>query len=189
MSPPAVMILKLQPPGCAALVIPLCWGYGGREGAQLRSCWGWPTKRAMLLGGVNAGGGCCLHAEASTHSSPSCLHLWSCVPHLWLVRIAEGHRTANTGAQNWGIFFSPVVPNILLSFNFTASLQLLKCNSRKTAVKRKVFQSQHLINKETGNFLLQIQKRGLALEKQTDIFTVLRRTVLSDCECTPCSEY
>lgn len=108
--------------------------------------------------------------------------------------VARSNSWRPSYSKHWSsklrdFFFSPVVPNILLSFHFTASLQLLKCNSRKTAVKRKVFQSQHLINKETGNFLLQIQKRGLVLEKQRDIFTVLRRTVLSDCECTPCSEY
>lgn len=39
-----------QPPGCAALVIPLCWGYRGIEGGQLRSYWGWLIKGRSALG-------------------------------------------------------------------------------------------------------------------------------------------
>lgn len=51
-----------------------------------------------------------------------------------------------------GFFSSPAVPNILPSFNFAASLQLLKRDSKKAVVKREVFQLPHLINKETKQF-------------------------------------
>lgn len=126
----------------------------------------------MLSGGGDAGDGCCLQAETSTlfpimsspvvmcSTSAACSNSWTPV---------------YSKLCSWKLrhIFPPVVPNILLSFNFTASLQLLKYDSRKTAIKRKVFQLQHLINKETHNFLLQIQRRGFVLEKQTNIFAVL----------------
>lgn len=157
------------------------WGIAGAE----------QPKRQIFGDGVDAGGECCLHTEASTHfpimSSPvfmsstsvACSESWT----LLYSKICS---------SKLGEFFPPVAPSILPSLHFTASLQWKeKYYSRKSVVKREVFQLQHPINRETGNFLLQIQRHGPVLEKKERYFAVLYywKTVLSESKCTPYSEY
>lgn len=94
-NPLAVLPWKSLPAGISEVERVASWDLAGDD----------QTKWQMLLGGVDAEGGCFLCAETSTHYYPSCLHLWSCFSHLWLVWTSERHRTANSTPQNWGNFF------------------------------------------------------------------------------------
>lgn len=179
MFPPTVITSKSQPLCCPSSLPVL--------GLSVQRVW--PAD--ILLGLINQRGKCfrveqmlevdVVSMQRYHHTLPHRVFTCGHVLHICgLFVTAAHHRTANSAAQNWGTFFPCGASDILLSSHFTASLQLLKYDSRKL-VKKEVFQLQHLINKEAGNFLFQIQRHETFLENQTGIFAVLMGTWSKDC--------